>query len=163
MTETIHVRTAAFESASFNAEQGTIDAVISSGADVPRRDLSGPFIERLAMAPAAWATARPAVPVLKDHQHTVDSVIGRAENIRVENGRALATIRLSDRPDLAGIRRDIQTGILDSLSFGFTVPKWRGYFENGTRVREAEQIVVHEVSFVPIGADPDGVPFVVES
>ena len=154
MTETIHVRTAAFEPASFNADHGTVDAIISTGADVPRRDLSGPFIERLSMAPDAWTTARPTVPVLKDHQRTVDSVIGRAENIRVENGRALATIRLSDRPDLAGIRRDIQTGILDSLSFGFTVPKWREYSENGTRVREAEQIVVHEVSFVPIGADP---------
>lgn len=154
MTETIHVRTAAFEPSSFNAETGTIDAIISAGADVPRRDLSGPYLERLTMTPAAWTAARPTVPVLKDHQHTVDSVIGRAENIRVEHGRALATIRLSDRPDLAGIRRDIQTGILDSLSFGFTVPKWREYSENGTRVREAEQIVVHEVSFVPIGADP---------
>lgn len=154
MTETIHVRTATFEPSTFNADHGTVEAVISAGADVPRRDLSGPFIERLSMASAAWTTARPTVPVLKDHQRTVDSVIGRAENIRVENGRALAMIRLSDRPELAGIRRDIQTGILDSLSFGFTVPKWREYSENGTRVREAEQIVVHEVSFVPIGADP---------
>lgn len=147
-------RNATFEPSTYNADHGTVDAVISTGADVPRRDLSGPFIERLSMAPDAWTTARPTVPVLKDHQRTVDSVIGRAENIRVENGRALATIRLSDRPDLAGIRRDIQTGILDSLSFGFTVPKWREYSENGTRVREAERIVVHEVSFVPIGADP---------
>lgn len=154
MTSEILTRAATFEPSSFDEAQGTVIAVISAGADVPRRDLTGPYVERLKMTPEAWSTARPTVPVLKDHQRNVDSVIGRAENIRVENGRALATIRLSDRPDLAGIRRDIQTGILDSLSFGYVVPRWREYSENGTRVREAEQVVVHEVSFVPIGADP---------
>lgn len=152
--ENVLTRAASFEPASFNTEHGTVEAIISAGADVTRRDLQGEYRERLSMNPRAWTVARGTVPVLKDHQRTVDSVIGRAENIRIDNGRALATIRLSDRPDLAGIRRDIETGILDSLSFGFTVPKWREFTENGTRVREAEQVVVHEVSFVPIGADP---------
>jgi HK97 family phage prohead protease len=150
----LQIRSATFEPSSFNGERGTVEAVISAGADVSRRDYQGEYKERLNMNPSAWTTARGTVPVLKDHQRAVDSVIGRAENIRIEGGRALATIRLSDRPDLAGIRRDIETGILDSLSFGFTVPKWREFSEGGTRVREAEQVVVHEVSFVPIGADP---------
>jgi len=150
----VHIRSATFEPTTFNAERGTVEVVISTGADVIRRDYQGEYKERLNMNPAAWAAARATVPVLKDHQRSVDSVIGRAENIRVEHGRALATIQLSDRPDLAGIRRDIGTGILDSLSFGFTVPKWREFSEGGARVREAEQVVVHEVSFVPIGADP---------
>ncbi|HLJ13439.1 MAG TPA: HK97 family phage prohead protease [Bryobacteraceae bacterium] len=149
----LQTRSATFEPSTFNAERGTVDAVISAGADVTRRDYQGLYKERLNMNPSAW-TARGTVPVLKDHQRAVDSVIGRAENIRIDSGRALATIRLSDRPDLAGIRRDVETGILDSLSFGFTVPKWREFSEDGARVREAEQIVVHEVSFVPIGADP---------
>ena len=114
--------------------------MISAGADVVRRDFQGEYKERLNMNPSAWTVARGTVPVLKDHQRTVDSVIGRAANIRIESGRALATIRLSDRSDLAGIRRDIETGILDSLSFGFTVPKWREFSESGARVREAEQL-----------------------
>jgi HK97 family phage prohead protease len=150
----MQTRSATFEPSSFNGERGTVEAIISAGADVTRRDYQGEFKERLNMNPSAWTTARGTVPVLKDHQRAVDSVIGRAENIRINNGRALATIRLSDRPEFAGIRRDIETGILDSLSFGFTVPKWREFSEGGTRVREAEQVVVHEVSFVPIGADP---------
>ncbi|MCX6619991.1 MAG: HK97 family phage prohead protease [Acidobacteria bacterium] len=150
----MQTRSAAFEPSTFNGERGTVEAVISAGADVVRRDYQGEYRERLNMNPSAWTTARDTVPVLKDHQRTVDSVIGRAENIRIDLGRALATIRLSDRPDLAGIRRDIETGILDSLSFGFTVPRWREFSEGGTRVREAEQVVVHEISFVPIGADP---------
>lgn len=148
------IRAASFAPSSFNGERGTVEAVISAGADVTRRDYQGEYKERLSMNPSAWTTAHGTVPVLKDHQRAVDSVIGRAENIRIEGGRALATIRLSDRPELAGIRRDIETGILDSLSFGFTVPKWREFSEGATRVREAEQVVVHEVSFVPIGADP---------
>jgi len=148
------LRNANFEPSSFNAEHGTLEAVVSAGADVVRRDYQGEYRERLNMRPGAWSTARETVPVLKDHQRTVDSVIGRAENIRVEDGRALATIRLSDRPDLAGIRRDIETGILDSLSFGFTVPKRRESPRGRKRVREAEQVIVHEISFVPIGADP---------
>ncbi len=150
----MQTRSATFQPASYNAERGTVEAVISAGADVSRRDYQGEYKERLNMTPSAWTTARGTVPVLKDHQRAVDSVIGRAENIRIDNGRALATIRLSDRPEVAGIRRDIETGILDSLSFGFTVPKWREFSEGGTRVREAEHVVVHEVSFVPIGADP---------
>jgi len=150
----VHIRSATFEPTTYNAERGTVEAVISAGADVIRRDYQGEYKERLNMNPTAWTAARATVPVLKDHQRAVDSVIGRAENIRVEHGRAMATIRLSDRPDLAGIRRDIETGILDSLSFGFTVPQWREFTEAGTRVREAEKVVVHEVSFVPIGADP---------
>lgn len=154
MTDSLLSRAATYEPDSYKADTGTVEAIISTGADVTRRDFQGEYKERLNMNPAGWTTARGTVPVLKDHQRTVDSIIGRAENIRVESGRALATIRLSDRPDLAGIRRDIQTGILDSLSFGFTVPKWREFNEGGTRVREAEQVVVHEVSFVPIGADP---------
>jgi HK97 family phage prohead protease len=150
----MQTRSATFQPASYNAERGTVEAIISAGADVVRRDHQGEYKERLNMNPSAWTAARKTVPVLKDHQRTVDSVIGRAENVRIESGRALATIRLSDRTDLAGIRRDIETGILDALSFGFTVPKWREFSESGARVREAEQVVVHEVSFVPIGADP---------
>lgn len=92
MNENVLTRAASFEPSSFNTERGTVEAIISAGADVVRRDYQGEYKERLNMNAAAWTVARGAVPVLKDHQRTVDSVIGRAENVRIDGGRALATV-----------------------------------------------------------------------
>jgi hypothetical protein len=53
----------------------------------------------------------------------------------------------------AGIRRDIQTGILKCVSVGYQA-NYREFIQNGNRVREAASIVPREISVTPLGADP---------
>lgn len=148
-------RTAPVEPSSFNSERGTVEVVFSTGADVARRDLGGAYVERLRMDQGAWnLTQLIGGPVLDSHRRdSVRDVIGTVDMAAVENGRAIATIRFSGREDVAGIRRDIQTGILKSVSVGYQA-NYREFMENGNRVREATSIVPREISVTPLGADP---------
>jgi hypothetical protein len=115
------IRTATVEPSSYNADRGTVEVVFSTGADVARHDLGGVYVERLRM------------PVLDSHKRdSVRDVIGTVEAATIQNGRAIATIRLSDRDDVAGIRRDIHTGILKSVSVGYQA-SYREFMENGNR------------------------------
>jgi hypothetical protein len=148
-------RAATVEPSSFNSERGTVEVVFSTGADVARRDLGGVYVERLRMDQGAWNLSQLiGGPVLDSHRRdSVRDVIGTVEAASIQNGRATATIRFSDRDDVAGIRRDIHTGILNSVSVGYEA-SYREFLENGHRVREATSIVPREISVTPLGADP---------
>ncbi len=151
----LFTRAAAVEPSSYNAERGTVEVVFSTGADVARRDLGGAYVERLRMDQGAWNLSQLiGGPVLDSHRRdSVRDVIGTVETATVQNGRAIASIRFSDRDDVVGIRRDIQTGILKSVSVGYQA-SYREFTENGNRVREATNIVPREISVTPLGADP---------
>jgi hypothetical protein len=148
-------RAATVEPSSYNAERGTVEVVFSTGADVARRDLGGAYVERLRMDHGAWNLSQLiGGPVLDSHRRdSVRDVIGTVEAASIQNGRATATIRFSDRDDVAGIRRDIHTGILNSVSVGYEA-SYREFLENNHRVREATSIVPREISVTPLGADP---------
>jgi len=146
-------RAATFAPSSFNAETGTVDAVLSTGADVVRRDYQGEYLERLPVRAGAWTAARQPIPVLRDHQRNTTALVGAGEHLRIESGTVLSTIRLSDRPDLAGFRRDVETGIVSGVSIGYAVPSWTESTESGRRVKTADSIIVHEISFTPTPAD----------
>ena len=150
MTDLIRSR-ATFRPNTYNPETFTVEAIISTGADVARRDLRGEYVERLPIN--AFRAASQSVPVLKDHNRTTDSVVGVAENIRIEGGAVVATIRLSDRPDLAGFRRDVENGIITGLSIGYSVSRWSESAEGGKRVMTAESVNIVEISFTPTPAD----------
>lgn len=144
---TFFTRAATVEPSSYNAERGTVEVVFSTGADVARRDLGGAYVERLRMDQGAWNLSQLiGGPVLDSHRRdSVRDVIGTVEMATVENNCAVATIRFSDREDVAGIPRDIQTGILKSVSVGYRA-NHREFMENGNRVREATSIVPREIS-----------------
>ena len=116
------VRLATFTPSSYDAAKRTIGVVWSTGAPVARQDFEGPFTERLDMTPDAVDLSQlRGAPVLNSHDRfDVRSILGVVENPAVENGRGTATVRFSDRPEIAGIVRDIEQGIISRVSVGYT-------------------------------------------
>jgi HK97 family phage prohead protease len=135
---------------SFDPETRSFEAVISTGAPVERRDFDGTFLESLDLE-RDWPSS---LPLLDTHRSwSVNSILGKVTGFRVENGELVARVRLSGRDDVKALARDIGDGIIDSLSIGYSVEKWREQTVNGQRHKAAAKWQLHEVSLVPIPAD----------
>ena len=151
MRHDLHTRAATFAPDTYDAETNTIEAVLSTGADVNR----GAYIERL---PVANADLRGivGVPVLDAHnQGSTRAVIGAIEKAWKAGGEIRARIKLSSAPEDAGIVGKIRDGILRAVSIGYRVAKWAdSTTSKGERVRTALAWTIVEASFVPVGADP---------
>lgn len=144
-------RRAVFAPDTFNAEAGTVEAVISTFAPVQRKG----FMERL--DPAGLDTSRLiGAPVLDGHrQGSARDVIGTIAGHRLEDGKLLATIRLSGAADAAPIVERIREGTIRGVSIGYRVSKWTESTDPNSRarVRTAAAWSISEVSAVPIPAD----------
>lgn len=161
MPETLEllIRRAELAPASFNEATRTVDMVWSTGADVRRRDFEGPFIERLSMAPEAVNLGRLVNgPVLNSHQQRdLGHVLGVVRSAKVTDAQGRATVEFSQRPDVAPIVADVRAGIIRHVSVGYTVEEWTEGTDptTGERVRTATKWTPHEVSLVPVAADPN--------
>lgn len=135
----------------YNAEAGTVDAVIATGSPVHRNG----YVEILDVGAADLSVLRGA-PVLNNHrQGSVDDVLGSVVDHRREGDTIVATLRLSDRPEHASIVSAIRSGTLASVSIGYEVSQWEdGTDANGARTRTAKAWRIREVSFVAVPADP---------
>jgi len=157
MTETIHVRTAAFEPSTYDPENRTVQVVFSTGADVERSDFEGPYIERLSMDPAAVNLSQLiGGPVLDNHDRfsSVRAVLGVVTDASVDGKRGVATVQFSERPEVQGVARDVQQGIIRSVSAGYTVQTWQTEKRaDGTRIKTATRWTPKEISFTPLAAD----------
>ena len=147
-------RSAPLSIGSFDAEARTVDAVISTFADVTRRDARGSYIERL--DPAGLDTAAlTGVPLLDGHrQGSGRDVIGAIESFRMEGANLVASFRLSGAADAAPILTRIAEGTLRGVSVGYVVSRWQETRQGETRIRTAAEWRIAEVSAVPIPADP---------
>ena len=148
-------RAAIVAPASFNAEALTIEATLTTFADVPRRDATGPYLERL--DPAGLDTsALIGAPLLDGHrQASGRDVIGAIESFQIEGGAIVATIKLSRAADAAPLVARITEGILKGVSIGYKVTRWAESLDPITRqrVRRAALWQISECSAVPIAAD----------
>lgn len=152
--------------ASFDDKANTVDVVWSTGARVMRyswvRDEV--YEEELEISRAAIDMTRfesGAISVLDTHQrYTLNSVLGTAVKGWVEGKEARATLKLSQRDDLAGLVSDIKGGVIRNISVGYSVQKYEV-----TRAHErtdggkypiyrAVRWTPSEISFVPVPADP---------
>lgn len=145
-------REAASRPTSWNASERTIEATIATGTPVTRRDEQGEFLEVLDLSGADLAALRGA-NVLDGHSPGVSNIIGVVEDARVENGEIIARLRMSSRPELASVVRDIGEGIIRNISVGYSVAEWRNSRANGQRTRTAVKWTPREVSFVSVPAD----------
>lgn len=148
-------RAANFTPDTFNAEGLTVDAVISTFADVTRRDARGAYVERLDAAGLDLSRLIGA-PVLDGHrQGSARDVIGTVTGHRTENGNLMASIRFSGAPDAAPIVHRIQEGTIRGVSVGYKVSKWAETQDpnSKTRIRTAAAWSIFEVSAVPVPAD----------
>lgn len=151
-TQTLLTRRAVFAPDTFNADAGTVEAVISTFAPVQRKG----FMERL--DPAGLDTSRLiGAPVLDGHrQGSARDVIGTVTGHRMEDGKLVATIRFSGAADAAPIVERIREGTIKGVSIGYRVTRWAVSTDPNSRarVRTAAAWSISEVSAVPIPADP---------
>lgn len=145
-------RRAPLSQSTFNAAERTVDAVISTGADVQRQDARGPFTERLDIK-SIDPEALIGLPVLDGHrQRGSEHVVGVVIAARHEAGALVATLKLSDADDVKSIVRKVEDGILRGVSIGYGETKVTEAVVKGSRVRTIVP-KIREISLVAIPAD----------
>ena len=144
-----------------DADARTVEVIWSTGARVRRASLFGDsYDEELSLDPAHVRLERlnAGAPFLKVHEiDTLDAVIGSVVpgSARIENGRGIAQIRLSERADVEPIWRDIQAGHIRAVSIGYQVHRFDVSKPDGGReLWRAVDWTPFEISAVPVGADP---------
>ncbi|PKP68168.1 MAG: peptidase U37, partial [Alphaproteobacteria bacterium HGW-Alphaproteobacteria-5] len=146
---------------SVDTDARTVEVIWSAGAWVRRSTLFGePYDEELSLDPAHVRLDRlnAGAPFLKVHEiDTLDAVIGSVVpgSARVENGRGIAQLRISERADVEPIWRDIQAGHIRAVSIGYQVHRFEVSKPEAAReLWRAVDWTPFEVSAVPVGADP---------
>jgi hypothetical protein len=158
MTDTIPLLTRRVDLAPASADRDarTVEVIWSTGAPVRRRDMAGPYVERLSLDPEAVDLSRlQGASVLDAHrQSAVRDVLGSVQSAYVDGQRGTALIRFSSRPEVEPLWQDVLSGILRHVSVGYSVEEWAESTENGARVLTAVRWTPHEISLVPTPADP---------
>ena len=159
------LRAAQIEPATFNESARTVDVVFTTGAKVRRFDWLREryYDEELIVSPEAVDLARmnAGASVLNTHsQWDLSDVIGVVERAWIAGAEGRATVRLSNRPELAGIVADIQGGVIRHISAGYTIqsmemvpPEARTDGDNSRWLYRATRWAPAEISFVPVPAD----------
>jgi hypothetical protein len=149
---------AAIQKNSFDKEKRTLDVVFASETPAPMYNWDiGAYDEVLVCNPQniRMERAKSGVPVFDSHYPRTAMVqLGRADNIRFENGQAIATITLGARADEAFIS-DVENGIISGISVGYRVFEYDGKIEKDKRpLLRATDWEILEISFAPVQADP---------
>ncbi|WP_323769317.1 prohead protease/major capsid protein fusion protein [Antarctobacter sp.] len=146
---------------SADTDARTVEVIWSAGARVRRSTLFGEtYDEELSLDPTHVRLDRlnAGAPFLKVHEvDTLDAVIGSVVpgSARIENGRGVAQVRISERADVEPIWRDIQAGHIRAVSIGYQVHRFEVSKPEAAReLWRAVDWTPFEVSAVPVGADP---------
>lgn len=146
---------------SADTDSRTVEVIWSAGARVRRSTLFGePYDEELSLDPTHVRLDRlnAGAPFLKVHEiDTLDAVIGSVVpgSARIENGRGIAQVRISERADVEPIWRDIQAGHIRAVSIGYQVHRFEVSKPEAAReLWRAVDWTPFEVSAVAVGADP---------
>jgi len=156
-------REAAIVAGSLNEENRTFEVLWTAGAEVQRIDwwTGQRYIEVLEVSDKAIRLDRlqsGRAPVLNAHSRwSLEDIIGVVEkdSVRIEDGKSYARVRLSARDEVAGIVRDIRDGIIANVSNGYITHAYREEMKDDKLYRIATDWEPNEISFVPVGADPE--------
>ena len=154
-------REASIAQASAQAEKRIFEVVWTAGAEVPRYDWMRDqvYVEVLQVDDQSIRLDRlnsGRAPLLDAHARwSLDSVIGVVEkgSVSIENGESRATVRLSNREELAGVVQDVRDGIIANVSCGYVVHAFREEMRENRLYRIVTDWEPNEISFVPVGAD----------
>ena len=134
------------------------DVLFYSGAKVERVDMwSGDMYDLSFAMDGGDVTQLAGKPVLDGHQQEeVEYVLGVVENPRRTRRGYEATLRFSDRQDVAPVWQDIEDGILTSVSMGVQIVEMTQAPDSTVKRPHllASKWKPFEISIVPIGADP---------
>jgi len=157
------MRAASVAPSTFNKADRTVEVVWTTGARVRRRSWDGSFDEELVVDAGAIDMTRlntGGAPVLNTHSnYDLNDQIGVVERAWIANGEGRAVLRLSERDEVAGLVRDIESGIIKNISVGYNVRKYEiisaANRTDGVNVPlyRAVDWEPAELSFVPIPAD----------
>lgn len=153
-----HTR-ALFVPSSYNEAERTVDVTFATDTPVLSYSWDGPFYEVLDMAGHKTDRSSNSLPVLDNHKTyggVKDGVLGRAENIRLQNGEWVATVRFSSREEVKGVIQDVRDGILQDVSVGYNVFRYEA-----SPMADTDEIPTYiarswesfEISFVLVPAD----------
>lgn len=162
----VQVRAATLEPSTYNEADNTVEIVWTQGASVRRYDWweGKPYDESLDVTTEAVDMTRfeaGAVQVLDDHRvgAGVNAILGIAVRGWIADGEGRAVIRLSQRPEVAGIVADIRAGVIRVISFGYSVQQYAitpgaQRTDGGTvDLYRAVRWTPQEISFVTVPAD----------
>lgn len=146
---TIHIRAATPATSSVDHETRTVEAIVSTGAEVRRPG----FNERLDLAGADLSQMIGA-PVLDAHRSgsTADQ-LGVIEAAEVRPEGLWVKMRFRSNEAAKTVLSDIADGTLRGLSIGYSVAEWKEERRGNERVRTAVRWTPVEVSVVPVPAD----------
>ena len=146
---TIHLRAASPTASTVDREARTVEAIVSTGADVQR----GGFVERLDLRGADLSRLIGA-PVLDGHRSgSTRDQLGVVEAAEIRPEGIWARLRFRSNEAAQAVLADIADGTLRNLSIGYSVAEWRDTREGERRIRTAVRWTPLEVSIVPIPAD----------
>jgi phage head maturation protease len=156
---------AAIEPRSYNAEKRTVDVTFATTTPVVRYgyvgERWGAFEEELSFDAKHVRMERllAGANVLDNHDRYsgLRSVLGVVEDARLENKKGVATLRFSEREEVAGVVKDIESGIIRNVSVGYRVYK----YEEANPERKQGQLPRYraidwepmEISMVSVPAD----------
>ena len=147
---TMHSRSFAPQPTTLDTNARTVEAIVSTGADVPRAG----FIERLPLENADLSRLVGA-PVLDAHNaRSTRDQLGVIEAAEIRPEGLWVRLRLRANASAASVLTDIQSGIIRGLSIGYKVSAWKEAREGAKRIRIARTWTPMEVSIVPVPADP---------
>lgn len=154
---------AGFTPGSYNEKRNTIELVWTTGAKVLRSPWFGePYYEELAVDDKSVRMSRleNGAPLLNNHSSwSLEDVIGSVERAWIADGKGHAEVRLSKRPEIAGIVQDIREGVIRNVSVGYQVHRYEkqsapeGVSTNEIPTYRAVDWEPMEISFVGIPAD----------
>jgi hypothetical protein len=155
------VRAARVDSATYNADENTIECVWTSGQDVVWTDSKGaPYIERLMTGTENVRLDRlnAGAPLLDAHNsYALGAVVGSVVpgSARMDGGLGIATVKLSQSARAADTVRDIRDGIIRNISVGYAVHTFeRSEPKDGSpAIMTATDWEPLEISAVPVPAD----------
>ena len=131
-------------------DERTVEAIVSTGADVPR----GGYVERLDLR-GADLSRLVGGPVLDAHRTaTTSAQLGVIEAAELRPEGLWFRMKLRDSTAGRQVLTDIWDGTLRGLSIGYTVQKVADSREGDKRIRTATAWTPFEVSIVPVPADP---------
>ena len=155
-------RAAELAPGSVDIEGRTVEVIWSTGVRIRRVPFFGEaYDEELSLDPAHVRLDRlnAGAPFLRVHQmRDLDAVIGSVlpESARIEEGRGIATLRMSERENVGAIWEDIQAGHLRAVSIGYQVHRYEVSKPDGGReLWRAVDWTPFEISAVAVGADPN--------
>jgi hypothetical protein len=134
---------------SWDDESQTVDAILSTGAGVKRRDTAGVYTEFLDIDAS---TVADLPPLLDSHRtESLSDLLGRVFDVRKEHGKLIAKLHI-DRPDIAA---RVRSGVIRDVSIGYSITGVTERTDPKTRVRsKTARVHVIEASLVTIPADP---------